>query len=118
MILIGFIILTNGYLESKMVERNKTVTVKIIDCYENKSNYFFLKFEYNNKVFTKRTKSSYCEKYSNQDNVKMLTNESNDKFIFLDENIKNNNYFYGSILSFIGIIIILKNIKNLKNNDS
>lgn len=110
-ILISSIILTNGYLKNKIVERNETVIVKVIDCYEYKRNYYFLKFEYKNKNFTKRTKYSYCKKYSSVDNVKMLTNENNDKFIFPDENIKNNNYFFGLILSFMGIIIIIKGLK-------
>lgn len=112
MMLISYIILRNGYLDKKITERNKVVTVKVIDCSNSGNNSSFFKFEFNNKTFVKRTKSSYCQKISGKKEIEMLTNEDNDRFIFSDEYKTDNDYTFGFLMSIIGIIIIYKGIKS------
>lgn len=117
MILISLIIIRNGYLDKKITERNKIVDVKIIDCYQTVKRNYFLKFEFNGKTFVKRTKAKYCNEVKSAETSKLLTNESNDRFIFLDEYETDNDFLYGNILIGFAFIIILKGYKNIKNTN-
>jgi len=117
MILISLIVIRNGYLDKKITERNITVDVKIINCYETGKSNYFLKFKFNGKTFVKRTKAKYCNEIKGADTKKLLTNENNDRFIFTDEYETDNDFLYGLILIGFASIIIFKGYKNLKNNE-
>ncbi|UKM66622.1 hypothetical protein GSB9_03212 [Flavobacteriaceae bacterium GSB9] len=117
MILVSLIIIRNGYLDKKITERNKTVDVKIIDCYDSGRSNYFLKFKFNGKTFVKRTKAKYCEEIKGAENFKLLTNENNDRFIFQDEYETDNDFLYGFILIGVASIIIIKAYKTLKKQE-
>jgi hypothetical protein len=112
MILISLIVLRNGYLDKKITERNKTVLIKVIDCYDSGNSNYFLKFEFKGKTFVKRTKGFYCKEISGKNEIELLSNESNDRFIFLDEYETDNDFFFGSILGLFGLFVIYKGNKN------
>lgn len=114
MLAVGFIGFRNGYLDKKITERNETVVVNVIDCYETgRSNYFF-KFEFENNVVVKRTKAKYCRNLKDSDQVKMLANENHDRFIFIDEYQSDNDFLFGFILSGFALVIIFKGYQKLK----
>ena len=115
MLLISLIVLRNGYLDKKITERNKTELVKIISCYDSGNSNYFLKFEFNNKIFVKRTKGFYCQEIYGKDEIEMLSNKNNDRFIFLDEYETDNDFFFGSILSVLALFIIYKGMKKVRN---
>jgi hypothetical protein len=112
MILISLIVLRNGYLDKKITERNKTVLIKVIDCYDSVNSNYFLKFEFKGKTFVKRTKGIYCKEIHGKNEIELLSNESNDRFIFLDEYETDNDFFFGSILGLFGLFVIYKGNKN------
>lgn len=114
MILVSLIIIRNGYLDKKITESNKAVNAKVIDCYETGKRNYFLKFEFNGKTFVKRTKAKYCEKLKDTENVQLLTNQNNDRFIFADEYKTDNDFVYGFLLIGFASIIIFKGYRNLK----
>lgn len=102
-------------MDKKITERNKTVDVKIIDCYESGRSNYFLKFKFNGKTFVKRTKAKYCEEIKGVKNFKLLTNENNDRFIFQDEYETDNDFVYGFLLLGLATVIIFKGYGNLKS---
>jgi hypothetical protein len=116
MLLISIVILRNGYLDKEITERNETVSVKVIDCYETGKSNYFIKFEFNNRVIVKRTKAEYCRKLKNKSEVEMLSNETFDRFIFLEEYESDNDFLFGFILSGLALLIIFKGSKKLKRN--
>jgi len=116
MILVSLIIIRNGYLDKKITESNKTVNVKVIDCYETGKRNYFLKFEFNGKTFVKRTKEKYCKKINDTENIELLTNQNNDRFIFADEYETDNDFVYGLLLLGFATLIIYKGYRNLKSD--
>ena len=116
MIIISIIGLRNGYLDKQVTERNKSVKVEVIDCSETGNGHYFLKFKFKGKEHVKRTKYLYCDRISGKNQIEMLTNESNDRFIFSDEYETDDDYFFSSILTIIGIFIIYKGIQSKKKS--
>ena len=114
MLLLSSIIIRNGYLDQEITERNEKVTVKVIDCYETGKRNYFLKFEFKNKEFVKRTKAQYCRKLVNKNETEMLTNKNRDRFIFSDELDTDNDFLFGFILSGIALVIIFKGYQSFK----
>lgn len=115
MFLISLIVLRNGYLDKEITERNEKVIVKVIDCSEDGNRSYFLKFEFNNKVFVKRTEFKYCKEIEHTNKIELLSNKSYDRFIFPDEYKTNNNFLFGFLLSAIALIIIYKGNKDRLN---
>ena len=117
MILISLIVLRNGYLDKKITERNKTVLIKVIDCYDSGNSNYFLKFEFKGKTFVKRTKGFNCKEISGKNEIELLSNESNERFIFLDEYETDNDFFFGSIIGLFGLFVVYQGNKkrNLEN---
>ena len=116
MILVSLIIIRNGYLDKKITESNKTVNVKVIDCYQTGKRNYFLKFELNGKTFVKRTKEKYCKKIKDAENIQLLTNQNNDRFIFADEYKTDNDFVNGFLLLGFALVIIFKGYRNLKSD--
>jgi len=110
-LIIGLLIINNGLKEKQIAQESNKVKVKVIDCYKTTNNNYFLKFEFNKKTFTKRTKAYYCNSVSENEEIIMLSNKQLSRFIFLDEIEKNNNFTSGTILSLLAIIIIFKGFK-------
>jgi hypothetical protein len=113
MLLVSLIIIRNGYLDKEITDRNEKITVKVIDCYETGKSNYFLKFEFENKVFVKRTKSIYCRNLKNKNETELLSNKKHDKFIFIDEYETDNDFLFGFILSGLAFVIIFKGYKSL-----
>ena len=111
MFIISLIIISNGLIEKQITQENNRVKVKVIDCYKTANNDYFIKFEFNKRTFTKRTKAYYCNSISNNEEITMLSNKQLSNFIFLDEFKKDNDFTSGTILSLIAIIIIFKGFK-------
>ncbi|MEN3323580.1 hypothetical protein VP395_07565 [Mariniflexile soesokkakense] len=109
MILISCIVLRNGYLDEKITEKNNYVKVRVVDCYEYGKRNYFLKFEYDEKTYVKRTKALYCEKVSGKNEIEILINDNKDGFILLDE--YENDFTFGIILFSISLVIIYKGVK-------
>ena len=116
MLLISLIIIRNGYLDYEIKERNEKVVVKVIDCSKTGKNNYFFKFEYDNKVFVKRTKAKYCRNLKNINETELLSNKKYDRFIFVDEYETDNDFLYGFLLSGVALLILFKGIKKLKQN--
>ncbi len=116
MILVSLIIIRNGYLDKKITERNKTVNVKVIDCYETGKRNYFLKFEFNDKIFVKRTKEKYCKEINDTESIQLLTNQNHDRFIFADEYKTDNDFVYGFLLLGFAFVITFKGYRNLKSD--
>tara|TARA_R100000935_G_C2805910_1_gene152654 strand:+ start:263 stop:622 length:360 start_codon:yes stop_codon:yes gene_type:complete len=117
MFLVSFLILRNGYLEDIITKQNERVEVEIIEWPRSRKSYF-VKLKHKNKIFVKRTQAEYFRKYKENNEVIMLTNKEESKFIFPDEFKKNNNFLFGSLLSLISLIIIFKGIKIAGNKVS
>ena len=116
MILVSLIIIRNGYLDKEITENKKTVNVKVVDCYESGKRNYFLKFEFNGKIFVKRTKKEYCDRIKNAENIELLTNQNSDRFIFADEYESDNDFVDGLLLLGFATVIIFKGYRNLKSD--
>lgn len=114
MLLVSLIIIRNGYLDKQISERNEKVIVKVIDCYETGKRNYFLKFEFDNKEFVKRTKAQYCRNLKNTNETELLSNKNHDRFIFIDEYETDNDFLYGFLLIGFALVIIFKGYKKLR----
>ena len=107
-LMIALASLVKGIDQYKLTTRNETVVVKVVDCYKQ-TNYrsrYFLKFKYDNQIYTKRIKGVQCQRLKKVDSLKLLTNQERNEFIFVDELKRNNGFVYSFIFFVAGVIII------------
>lgn len=109
-IIVSLIGLRNGYIEKEITEENRIVKVKVLELSESRSNYY-LKLQYDNKAFVERIDATNFRRIKGKEEIQMLTNKEYSKFIFPDAFKQNNNFLYGSLLGFVGLIIIYKGTK-------
>lgn len=107
MLIVSLIGIRNGYIEKEITEGDKVVNVKVLKLSKSRSNYH-LKLEYGNKTFVERIDAGNFRRIKGKTEVKMLTNNEHNKFIFSDAYEQNNNFLFGSFLGIIGLIIIYK----------
>ena len=104
-IIIGCIFIQKGLSQKNIVEQNNLIQVNIISCSKVGKSYF-LKFEYDHKLYTKRTKYSYCQENKKEGKIKLLANREYNEFIFLNEYQKDNGFVFGTIFLGFGIFLI------------
>lgn len=118
-LIISFIILYGTYEKMKITERGEIITVSIReapkDCSKIDSNTGYCKLEYKGKVYTTRAGKKFCHLVSGKNEIDVLTNQSKDKFLFIDE-YDSSQYANGIIMVFISLIIIYKGFKGKKND--
>ena len=107
---VSLIVIRNGFLEKDLIEENRIVNVQILELLESRSNYY-LKLQYDNQSFVERIDADNFRRIKGKNEVRMLTNKENNKFIFSNSFKQNNNFLYGSLLGLIGLIIIYKGRK-------
>ena len=107
-LMIALASLVKGIDQYKLTTRNETVVVKVVDCYKQ-TNYrsrYFLKFKYDNQIYTKRIKGVQFQNLKKVDSLKLLTNRERNEFIFVDELKRDNGFVYSFIFFVAGVIII------------
>ncbi len=110
MIIVSLIGVRNGFIEQKITKENRIANVRVLELSESRSNYY-LKLQYGNKAFVERIDATNFRRIKGKEEIQMLTNKEHSKFIFPDAFKQNNNFLYGSLLGFIGLIIIFKGTK-------
>ena len=115
MSIIAIIILTNGVVKKRITEQNKIVTAKVLetpkDCDNLGRSGGYYKLTYNGQVFVKKGNRLICEAIIGKSDVDVLTNENNDKIVFLNEYEESNDFWSGILLGIIGIVITYKGWK-------
>ena len=107
-LMIALALLVKGIDQHSLTTRNETVVVKVVDCYKQ-TNYrsrYFLKFKYDNQIYTKRIKGVQFQNLKKVDSLKLLTNRERNEFIFVDELKRDNGFVYSFIFFVAGVIII------------
>lgn len=111
---IGPFFLINDDLEGYRVQQHgQVVDMKIIDipssCLGTKQKYF-MKVEFNKKIFLKRIGGSYCESHGVGDVVKVKYLPGEDKILFPDESVIGE-FIASSALVIVGVYCVFKGLK-------
>ena len=117
MLIVSSIVLRNGIIDQEITEQNKQVKVQIRDWSKSRKTHF-VKLQYKGQNISKRTNGEYYRKFKNENEVLMLTNKEENRFIFPDEFQQNNGYLYGIILVIISLIILYKGVKIAGKKDT
>jgi len=107
MLIVSSIVLRNGIIDKEITEQNKQVKVQIKDWTKSRKTHF-VKLQYKDQNISKRTNGEYYRKFKDENEVLMLTNKEENRFIFPDEFQQKNGYLYGIILVIISLIILYK----------
>ena len=110
MLIVSSIVLRNGIIDQEITEQNKQVKVEIKE-WSKSSKTYFVKLQYKDQHISKRTNGAYYRKFKDENEVLMLTNKEENRFIFPDEFQQNNGYLYGISLVIISLIILYKGIR-------
>ncbi|MDT0622959.1 hypothetical protein [Croceitalea vernalis] len=115
MLIIAVVVLNNGVLKMRITEQNKIVTAKVLetpkDCDNLGRRGGYYKLTYNGQVFVKKGNQLICETIIGKSDVDVLTNENEDKIVFLNEYEESNDFWSGILLGIIGIVIAYKGWK-------
>ena len=106
---IAFIATSNAYLDYKIKDSKKIVTVRLIELpncetggYRNK----FVRFEYNGSEIIKRTKCKYVDTFHVGQNIEMFHKDGTDNFIFPNEEVLTN-LVSGLLLGLLALVIAI-----------
>tara|TARA_R110000744_G_scaffold378872_1_gene495718 strand:- start:4367 stop:4777 length:411 start_codon:yes stop_codon:yes gene_type:complete len=115
MLIISVIILNNGMVKKRITEENNVVSAKVLetpmDCDNLGRRGGYYKLQYNGQVFVKKGNRLICETIYGKKEVNVLTNAQMDKLIFLNEYEESNDFLYGILLGFFGLVITYKGWK-------
>ncbi|MEO9480080.1 MAG: hypothetical protein ABJO28_14360 [Maribacter dokdonensis] len=115
MLIIAVIVLNNGVVKKRITEQNKIITAKVLetpkDCDNLGRRGGYYKLTYNGQVFVKKGNRLICETIIGKSDLEVLTNEKEDKIVFLNEYEESNDFWSGILLGIIGIVIAYKGWK-------
>lgn len=113
----AIVLIFNSYEKLETLRSGNVVEVSVIDvpvtCEESRRrNKAYFRFEYKNKIYTKKIKGKkYCETIVKNSTIKLKTNKDNSHFVYTDENIKTE--IMAIVLLFlIGSVCLYKSLKN------
>ncbi|RKN80151.1 hypothetical protein D7Z94_18105 [Ulvibacterium marinum] len=117
MVIISCVLIYNSIVDKKIIAENRIVSARILETPPDCNNLGrrgrggYYKLELNGQIFIKNGNRLVCEKLYGKDKINVYTNFKMDKILFLDEYEKSKDILYGTILMFIGIVIIIKSWK-------
>jgi len=118
-LMIALALLVKGLDQYRLSTKKETVVVKVVDCFKTSyRSHYFLKFKYDNQIYTKRIKGVQFQNLKKVDSLKLLTNRERNEFIFVDELKRDNGFVYSFIFFVAGVLIIRYGYNLRRKNES
>lgn len=109
---VGFTVFNGTYEEKTMVQDSIVVEATIQelpDCRIISSKRSFCKLSYNNIIHILKCGQAKCKEFQGKDKVKVLTNKTGTKIIFMDS-YDPSDFVFSFILFALGVVLLFKGV--------